>query len=1084
MAQRLGSSPKPRSPKRARASPLLVRADAVLAAWTTIEVLTPQPLPDPDALRAMRRQLVDLAKQPEPWTLAENRPQSNDPNKDPNKAQSISWFVYLGLLDLRAATASLLELFPDEHADERNYVSGRAPLAVIVLDAEGRPIPGKTFLASYSWGYGQVLANALQSLAEFSSVEPVWRERIEKELIEYAEDGKIQAVTPERLRNLTRWLIRELNVPEHQVELDGVAIRVLQFGAAPEPPEPELLNSFYLQDLHTVRNAVKQRDIGAALSRYMGVTPPPGSRDIVKDRGVLQETLNPARIPLTRWPDRHSLSLMQQAAVNHVIADLRIDGIAGINGPPGTGKTTLLRDVVAKVVVDRAIALAKFDKPAEAFTAKGRMPLGGGYADVYDLHPSLLGHEIVVASSNNGAVENISTEIPSIDAIADDLEPPLRYFSSIADCVATEEGHPIKDGASWGLAAAVLGNTANKTAFANQFWWHQSRSFGKYLIAVANGWSETTADGVKPAEVMTLEGAPRNPQEAMQRWKQAQKAFHEAHQRAEQISTDLAAAGEALQIYPAAQSRVTQAETALDTALRNLEAGRQELMELEVALTAAKQAVTELRGDRDALIALKPGFFARLFRTRRYRTWLAEIDSAKKRLDEALKSVPKALQAKEAALAAVKSRNLLVASAKREHAMAQQAEQALVLKLDRGRELAGAQFPDETFWGRDDADLQRSSPWLGPPFQAARAQLFAAAFNLHRAFIDVSARYLRHNLMVAMTLLKSRSLPADVESVRRSLWASLFLVVPLASTTFASVNRLFGRLGREQLGWLLIDEAGQAAPQAAVGAIWRASRVLSIGDPLQIEPVVTVPPRLVSAIFNQFDLRAEEWAAPRISVQRLGDRASWLGTAIARLDGDLWVGSPLRVNRRCQEPMFSISNQIAYEGLMVLGTPTRDSPIGDVLGPSAWFSVGAKSASKWAPEEGRFAVELLARLLDAGMATPDVFLITPFRAVASSLRETVLSSVRLDKRLMKPYEWVSKRVGTVHTFQGKQAEAVIFVLGAPSPASAGSRNWAGDPPNLLNVAVSRAKERLYVIGERSVWNRAGAFTTLHALLPQ
>jgi superfamily I DNA and/or RNA helicase len=50
-------------------------------------------------------------------------------------------------------------------------------------------------------------------------------------------------------------------------------------------------------------------------------------------------------------------------------------------------------------------------------------------------------------------------------------------------------------------------------------------------------------------------------------------------------------------------------------------------------------------------------------------------------------------------------------------------------------------------------------------------------------------------------------------------------------------------------------------------------------------------------------------------------------------------------------------------------------------------------------------------------------------------------------------------------------------------AGSGARIWVVSEPNLLNVAATRAKRRLYVIGDRSDWKNRALFCDLTDLLP-
>ncbi|MDI2127053.1 DEAD/DEAH box helicase [Yinghuangia seranimata] len=776
---------------------------------------------------------------------------------------------------------------------------------------------------------------------------------------------------------------------------------------SPPDPAPVFLNSLLPDDLRRV--AEHPGEYGPALAAYLtdGASVAAADRvDMRTNPEVLIETLSPERFPEGRWPARSDrpLAASQQFAVNAAWGELADAGLFSVNGPPGTGKTTMLRDLIAAVVVERAQSMAELEYPHSGFRGVESWTTDEGVVRKFrPVADTLAGFEIVVASSNNGAVENITKELPGLGALDDEWHGEASYF--VDQAVSMLGGLP-----AWGIVAAPLGNAKKRKAFKETFWWGSS----------ADDDVPSRPRGAGP------DAEPDDPEPL---------GMHEL--------------------------------------LRQLadNAGLYDPPVAERYPAAGPPGLRPVADDAEDL-AIK---------------WSDAVDAFE---DACSAETVHRLRRTAAAAAWEACRDPLGGTATR----------ANLMRLDQARRRWPEHVPPDEWAVLPESERELLAPWSDPEWAAARTRVFLAALDLHQCFVAANAATIRRNLNVLMGLLGGRGDGTPGEAALAA-WRTLFLLVPVVSTTFASCGRLFRDLGAESLGWVLVDEAGQSTPQAAVGALWRARRAVLVGDPLQLEPVVQLPQTVQNLLRSVYGVGAE-WMPSVTSAQRVADRTNQWGTSLTDRgphgeDSEVWVGAPLRVHRRCENPMFDVCNDLAYEGLMVYGTAEAAFPSPQRRFPnSSWVDVSAGQAhGKWIPREGAALADVLAKLhkprdhvaTGYGVDLARIRVLSPFRDVVDGARQ-VVRDLRWEgeppegmDRLAYAAQvraFVRDNIGTVHTMQGKEADVVVLVLGTHPDADAPARAWAAAKPNLLNVAVSRARRRLIVIGDRSLWARERYFGDL------
>ncbi|WP_329380747.1 AAA domain-containing protein [Anaerofustis sp. HA2171] len=759
-----------------------------------------------------------------------------------------------------------------------------------------------------------------------------------------------------------------------------------------------------------------------------------------------ENILQPKNYPLGRFPSNpeFSLSLMQQVATNIYIN--KPNTMLSVNGPPGTGKTTLLRDIFSHLIVEQAKEICNLHNKKIDET------LSFDEDKFFAILPmQILNKNIVVASSNNGAVQNIVNELPLKSSISNEFIDEILdidYFSSILNKDNTEKNKKEK---YWGTFSLEGGSQKNLNRFFS------------------------IIDSIK--NELNFNSDKKIYDEFIDKYKILLKEKNVAQKYFDNLKMIKEIDNEIINLRNEITLETEKKEILLREKKSELEKINQTLINLKKEENELQSKINVLNYDieiENRNLKIKeinkpPLFFLqKIFNKSNVLNYICSVENVLDKINSFKKE----------------SRDLLIIQNENRKSI----EENINLKLKLNEDISNEKISFEQ-WKRgqrikveclyskkeileeenrqkkfneldlniDYDELQKSNPWFDKDFRTLQSELFILALKVRKQFLCEN----KETLSKAKNIFKNRNNYINRKNGKKVLeeaWQWINFTIPVVSTTFASFSNMFRGFGENFIGNLFIDEAGQALPQASVGAIFRSKRVLAVGDPAQIKPVLTLDENVLSLISEKKEI-SSKFLSINASTQTIIDDICKYGVLKSESE---WIGIPLCVHRRCKNPMYNISNNISYNGMMVQG-------LDNFQGISNWYDVTGNAKDKYVKEQSDFLQEIIKQIIDKDHSLAnEIYVISPFRHVAYQLSKD-LEKINFTKR----ENGKIINVGTVHTFQGKEAKIVFLVLGADKK-SEGAARWAVSEPNIMNVAATRAKEEFYIIGDKRLYSGLGS----------
>jgi very-short-patch-repair endonuclease len=351
---------------------------------------------------------------------------------------------------------------------------------------------------------------------------------------------------------------------------------------------------------------------------------------------------------------------------------------------------------------------------------------------------------------------------------------------------------------------------------------------------------------------------------------------------------------------------------------------------------------------------------------------------------------------------------------------------------------------------------------------AERAELAAADAEWTTASGDVVRHVVGTRIAAGRTALQQL---ADLRNGARSarvaaVAKALSFTAGWACTTLSAGSNFPLKAGLFDL--LVVDEASQCSVADVIPMAYRARRIVVVGDPNQLAPVVTVPNAELAAVARGVGVDDDAMHAEGLSY----GRDSAFAAFAQRADRRPFL---LAEHYRCHPEIAGYINDVFYGGaLEVLTDPSADTEGTRGL---HWHQVEGRTEA--GPRSGalnRAEADAVVRWVLAHPDEPGTLgVVTPFTAQATVIRNGL-------ERALGPDVCAEREliVGTAHAFQGGERDLVLFSPVLSTDAAVNTARWVEAQRNLVNVAVSRAKRALIVVGDSSALARLPV-PTLHAL---